>query len=89
MDEEVFSVQEREFPRLAQEQAEARGFRENCGVADPLRSLEVFVLLDSKNSPVRILVNNDLKSALYPWLCFEQLPRLILPLHFGYQSAVV
>ena len=47
-DEKVFSVQEREFPGLAQEQAEARGFRENCGVADPLRSLKVFVLLDRK-----------------------------------------
>ena len=45
--------------------------------------------IGSKRSPVRILVNNDLKSTLYPWLRFEQLPRLILPLHFGYQSAVV
>ena len=70
-DEKVFSVQERELPWLAQEQAEARGFRENCGVADPL-SL-VCVLLDIKKSPVRILVNDDLESSLYPWLRFQQL----------------
>ena len=38
-EKKMFSVQERELPWLAQEQAEARGFRENCGVADPLRSL--------------------------------------------------
>ena len=47
-DEKVFSVQERELPWLAQEQAEARGFRENCGVADPLRLSKVCVLFDQK-----------------------------------------
>ena len=34
-EKKMFSVQEREFPWLAQEKAETRGFRKDCGVADP------------------------------------------------------
>ena len=83
-DEKVFSVQERELPRLAQEQAEARGFRENCGVADPLRLSLVCVLFNIKKSPVRILVNDDLESSLYPWLRLQQLHCPNLPLHLGH-----
>ena len=37
-EKKMFSVQEREFPWLTQEEAEARGFRKDCGVADPSRS---------------------------------------------------
>ena len=36
-EKKMFSVQEREFPWLTQEEAETRGFRKDCGVADPLR----------------------------------------------------
>ena len=36
-EKKMFSVEEREFPWLTQEEAETRGFREDCGVADPFR----------------------------------------------------
>ena len=45
-EKKMFSVEERELPWLTQEEAETRGFRKDCGVADPSRSC---VQKDSEN----------------------------------------
>ena len=93
-EQKVFSVQEREFPWLTQEEAETRGFRKDCGVADPSRSSGHRVYLCAKGFrkcqilPVWPLVNDNLESLSYPWCSFLQVLGLFWPLHFSHQVIV-